>query len=41
MPKMDGMELLGEIRKTDQMPIIFLTSKDDEVDELMGAPHGG
>ena len=36
MPKMDGMELLGEIRKTDQMPIIFLTSKDDEVDELMG-----
>ncbi|HBS40092.1 response regulator transcription factor [Rhodospirillales bacterium] len=40
MPKMDGMELLGEIRKTDQMPIIFLTSKDDEVDELMGLRMG-
>lgn len=40
MPHMDGMELLGEIRKTDQMPIIFLTSKDDEVDELMGFRMG-
>lgn len=40
MPHMDGMELLGEIRKTDQMPIIFLTSKDDEVDELLGLKMG-
>ena len=40
MPHMDGMELLGEIRKTDQMPIIFLTSKDDEVDELIGLRMG-
>lgn len=40
MPHMDGMELLGEIRKTDQMPIIFLTSKDDEVDELLGLRMG-
>jgi two-component system response regulator ChvI len=40
MPHMDGMELLGEIRKNDQMPIIFLTSKDDEVDELLGLRMG-
>lgn len=40
MPHMDGMELLGEIRKTEQMPIIFLTSKDDEVDELLGLRMG-
>jgi len=40
MPHMDGMELLGEIRKNDQMPIIFLTSKDDEVDELLGLRIG-
>jgi two-component system response regulator ChvI len=40
MPRMDGMELLGEIRKKDKMPIIFLTSKDDEVDEILGLRMG-
>jgi two-component system, OmpR family, response regulator ChvI len=40
MPRMDGMELLSEIRKKDAMPVIFLTSKDDEVDELMGLRMG-
>lgn len=40
MPNMDGMELLGEIRKKDSLPIIFLTSKDDEVDELLGLRMG-
>ena len=40
MPRMDGMELLGEIRKKDALPVIFLTSKDDEVDELMGLRMG-
>ena len=40
MPRMDGMELLGEIRKTETLPVIFLTSKDDEVDELMGLRMG-
>lgn len=40
MPKMDGFELLTEIRKHRQMPIIFLTSKDDEVDEVLGLRMG-
>src|SRR4029077_20900721 len=40
MPRMDGMELLNQLRKTTAMPIIFLTSKDDEVDELLGLRMG-
>ncbi len=40
MPRMDGMELLGEIRKQDSTPVIFLTSKDDEIDELLGLRMG-
>src|SRR5260370_16772005 len=40
MPRMDGMELLTQLRKTTAMPIIFLTSKDDEVDELLGFRMG-
>ncbi|MCP4395262.1 MAG: response regulator transcription factor [Alphaproteobacteria bacterium] len=36
MPRMDGMEILQEIRKTSAIPVIFLTSKDDESDELHG-----
>ena len=32
MPRMDGMELLGRLRQNTNLPIIFLTSKDDEVD---------
>jgi two-component system response regulator ChvI len=40
MPRMDGMELLGELRKTSKMPVIFLTSKDDEVDEVLGLRMG-
>lgn len=40
MPRMDGMELLQRLRKTTAMPVIFLTSKDDEVDELMGLRLG-
>ena len=40
MPRMDGMELLLKIRKKSAMPIIFLTSKDDEVDELLGLRMG-
>ena len=40
MPRMDGMELLNRIRRTSQMPVIFLTSKDDEVDELLGLRMG-
>ncbi len=40
MPGMDGMELLQELRKTYDFPVIFLTSKDDEVDALMGFQIG-
>ena len=40
MPKMDGEELLKRIRKKMSIPIIFLTSKDEEVDELLGLKLG-
>jgi two-component system response regulator ChvI len=40
MPRMDGMELLSELRRKDALPVIFLTSKDDEVDEVMGLRMG-
>ncbi|HSV29607.1 MAG TPA: response regulator transcription factor, partial [Candidatus Omnitrophota bacterium] len=40
MPRMDGMELLQRLRKQSAIPVIFLTSKDDEVDELMGLRMG-
>lgn len=40
MPRMDGMELLGRIRETSSIPVIFLTSKDDEVDEVLGLRMG-
>jgi two-component system response regulator ChvI len=40
MPRMDGMELLQRLRKQSQIPVIFLTSKDDEVDELLGLRMG-
>ena len=37
---MDGMEVLSKLRETSQMPVIFLTSKDDEVDEVIGLRMG-
>ena len=40
MPKMDGEELLKKLRKKTSLPIIFLTSKDEEVDELLGLKLG-
>ena len=40
MPRMDGMELLQRLRQRSNMPVIFLTSKDEEVDELMGLRLG-
>jgi len=40
MPRMDGLELLDRLRKQSDLPVIFLTSKDDEVDELMGLRMG-
>jgi len=40
MPRMDGMELLARLRQSMSMPVIFLTSKDDETDELEGLRSG-
>ncbi|HTI85869.1 MAG TPA: response regulator transcription factor [Alphaproteobacteria bacterium] len=40
MPRMDGMELLSRIRQKSRMPVIFLTSKDEEVDEILGLRMG-
>ena len=40
MPRMDGMELLRRLRQSTDMPVIFLTSKDEEIDELFGLKMG-
>ena len=40
MPRMDGLELLRKLRQTSQMPVVFLTSKDDEIDEVFGLKMG-
>ena len=40
MPYMDGMELLRNLRRVSDIPAIFLTSKDDEVDEVLGLKLG-
>ena len=40
MPRMDGMELLNRLRRRSDLPVIFLTSRDDEVDEILGLRMG-
>ena len=40
MPRMDGMELLRRLRQKSDIPVIFLTSKDEEIDELFGLKMG-
>lgn len=40
MPRMDGMELLTKLKSGSNFPVIFLTSKDDEVDEVLGLRMG-
>ena len=40
MPRMDGLELLRRLRQSQDLPVIFLTSKDEEIDELMGLNAG-
>ena len=40
MPRMDGLELLRRLRQSVDLPVIFLTSKDEEIDELMGLNAG-
>jgi two-component system response regulator ChvI len=40
MPRLDGMEMLNRLRRTSDVPVIFLTSKEDEVDEVLGFRMG-
>ena len=40
MPRMDGMDLLQRLRQKSSLPVIFLTSKDDEIDEILGLRMG-
>jgi len=40
MPRMDGIDLLQRLRQKTTMPVIFLTSKDDEIDEVLGLQMG-
>ncbi|PNA37169.1 response regulator, partial [Pseudomonas sp. MPR-AND1A] len=40
MPRMDGLELLRRLREKSMLPVIFLTSKDDELDEALGLAMG-
>ncbi|NBC31241.1 MAG: response regulator [Alphaproteobacteria bacterium] len=40
MPRLDGMETLARLRQNSAVPVIFLTSKEDEVDELLGLRMG-
>ncbi|MDP6691415.1 MAG: response regulator transcription factor [Alphaproteobacteria bacterium] len=40
MPGMDGMELLNRLRRASTVPVIFLTSKDEEIDEMLGLKMG-
>src|SRR5580693_7641952 len=40
MPRMDGMEMLRHLRQKSDMPVIFITSKEEEIDELFGLKMG-
>lgn len=40
MPRMDGTEVLQKLRETSSVPVIFLTSKDDEIDQIIGLKLG-
>ncbi len=41
MPEMDGLEVCRELRKTSRVPIVFLSSADDEIDRVLGLELGG
>lgn len=41
MPEMDGMELCRQVRRSSEVPIVFLSSKDDELDRVLGLELGG
>jgi len=40
MPRMDGLQLLRALREKHHFPVIFLTSKDEEIDEILGLSLG-
>ncbi len=40
MPRMDGLQLLRALREKHRFPVIFLTSKDEEIDEILGLSLG-
>lgn len=41
MPEMDGLEVCRQIRATSEIPILFLSSRDDEIDRILGLEIGG
>ena len=41
MPELDGIEVCRELRRSSQMPIIFLSSRDEELDRVLGLELGG
>jgi two-component system OmpR family response regulator len=41
MPEFDGLEVCRELRKTSELPILFLSSRDDEIDRILGLEIGG
>lgn len=41
MPEFDGLDVCREIRKTSDVPILFLSARDDEIDRVLGLEIGG
>jgi two-component system OmpR family response regulator len=41
MPEMDGLEVCRQIRKSSEVPILFLSARDDEIDRILGLEMGG
>lgn len=41
MPEMDGLEMCRELRRSSELPILFLSSRDDEIDRIIGLELGG
>jgi two-component system, OmpR family, response regulator len=41
MPEMDGLEVCRQVRKTSEVPILFLSARDEEIDRVLGLEIGG
>ena len=41
MPEMDGLDVCREIRKSSDVPILFLSARDEEIDRVLGLEMGG